>query len=128
VDQLAAKLLAALPNARLSIAIRSAWRRSLRFFDDSYVDLHYLVANLARSANLRAIRQTCLEVQGLTAAGRSPVIAEAHTGAGIPAARGLSIYFPPRRDPSVYYRELDFARRTRWADFLDVFLGEQRSC
>jgi hypothetical protein len=91
VDQLAAKLVAALPNARLSVAIRSAWRRSLRFFDDSYVDLHYLVANLARSANLRAIRQACREVQGLTAGERSPIIAEAHTGLGIHAARGLSI-------------------------------------
>ena len=128
VDQLAATLVVALPNARLSGAIRSAWRRSLRFFDDSYVDLHYLVANLARSANLRAIRQACHEVQALTAGERSRIIAEAHTGLGIPAARGLSIYFPPRRNPSVYYHELDFARRTRWADFLDVFLGAQRSC
>jgi hypothetical protein len=37
-------------------------------------------------------------------------------------ARGLSIYFPPFRDPSVFYRELDFANRTRWAEFLEVYL------
>jgi hypothetical protein len=64
VDELAATLLAALPNPRLSVVIRSAWRRSLWFFDDSYVDLHYLVANLARSANLRAIRQAAERCRG----------------------------------------------------------------
>ena len=38
-------------------------------------------------------------------------------------ARGLSIYFPPFRDPSAFYGELDFARRTRLAEFLDAYLG-----
>jgi len=56
----------------------------------------------------------------------SPIIAEAHTGAGMAPARGLSLYFPPFRDPSAYCRELDFARPTRWADFLDVFLGGEQ--
>jgi hypothetical protein len=66
VEQLAAKLVAALPNTRLSVAIRSAWRRSLRCFDDSYVDL-LPGRKPGPSANLRAIRQACREVQGLTA-------------------------------------------------------------
>ena len=39
-------------------------------------------------------------------------------------ARGLSIYFPPFREPSAHYRDLDFARRTRWADFLDAYLRD----
>jgi hypothetical protein len=42
-------------------------------------------------------------------------------------ARGLSIYFPSLHDPSVFYRELDFARRTRWAEFLEVYLGSERA-
>jgi hypothetical protein len=128
VDQLAAKFLKALPSPRLSLAIRSAWRRSLRFFDDSYVDLDHLVSILTRSANFREVRQACRAVQEVIAGERSPIIAEAHTGAGMSRARGLSLYFPPRRNPSVSYRELDFARRTRWADFLDALLGKQRSC
>jgi hypothetical protein len=127
VDQLAAKLLRALPSPRLAAAIRSAWRRSLRFFDDSYVDLDRLVVNLARSANLRGIRNACRDVQGILVGSGSPIIAEAHVGPGMQAARGLSLYFPPFRDPSVYYRELDFARRTRWADFLEAFLGGDRA-
>jgi len=47
VDQLAAALVAALPSMRLAAAIRSARRRSLKFFDDAYVDLHDLVVHLA---------------------------------------------------------------------------------
>ena len=35
----------------------------------------------------------------------------------------LSIYFPPFRDPPAFYRELDFARRARWAEFLRAYLG-----
>ena len=38
-------------------------------------------------------------------------------------ARGLSIYFPPFRDPSAFYGELDFAWRTRWAAFLEEYLS-----
>jgi hypothetical protein len=101
----------------------------LRFFDSSYVDLHDLVANLARVANLRRVRQACRVVQDVVdhrGAGH-PIMAEAHAGRGVGHARGLSLYFPPFRDPSVYYRELDFARRTRWAEFLEAFLGEDRA-
>jgi hypothetical protein len=129
VDQLAGALLKALPNARLSAAITTAWRWSLRFFDSSYVDLHDLVAHLARVGNIRSVRQACRAVQEVV--GRRgpghPVLAEAHVGTGVGHARGLSVYFPPFRDPSVYYRELDFARRTRWADFLEAYLGEDRA-
>jgi hypothetical protein len=39
----------------------------------------------------------------------------------------LSIYFPSLHDPSVFYRELDFARRTRWVEFLEVYLGNERA-
>ena len=59
--------------------------------------------------------------------GQRAIIAHGHVGAGMAPARGLSISFPPFRDPSVHYRALDFARRTRWADFLDAFLGAGRS-
>jgi hypothetical protein len=42
-------------------------------------------------------------------------------------ARGLSIYFPPFRDPAATYTQLDFARRTRWAEFLEAYLGAERA-
>ncbi|MDP2701685.1 MAG: peptidase C11, partial [Candidatus Rokubacteria bacterium] len=58
---------------------------------------------------------------------RSPIIAERHAGQRMAPARGLSIYFPAFRDPSVFYHELEFTRRTRWGDFLDAYLGNGRT-
>ncbi|MGH7275723.1 MAG: clostripain-related cysteine peptidase, partial [Candidatus Rokuibacteriota bacterium] len=127
VDALARALLAALPSASLDLALYTAWRRSLRFFDGLYVDLHHFAGNLGRASSLRDVRRACVEIQGALEAEAGPIVAERHGGPGMARARGLSIYFPPFRDPSVFYRELDFARATRWADFLDAYLGKKRS-
>ncbi len=124
VDALAGTLLAALPDAALEQALYRAWRRTLRFFDDLYVDLHHFAVNLAGATARRAVRNAALEVQQAIEAEGGPIIAEAHGGARMRRARGLSIYFPPFRDPSVFYRELDFANRTRWAEFLEAYLTD----
>ncbi len=56
-----------------------------------------------------------------------PIIAERHSGQRMEPARGLSIYFPRFRDPSAFYRGLDFARRTCWAEFIEAYLGDGRA-
>ncbi len=124
VDALAGRLLAALPDATLEQALYRAWRRTLRFFDDLYVDLHHFAVNLAGTTSRRDVRNAALDVRRAIEAGGGPIIAEAHGGARMRRARGLSIYFPPFRDPSVFYRELDFANRTRWAEFLEAYLTD----
>ncbi len=58
---------------------------------------------------------------------RSPVIAQGHTGPRMTPARGISIYFPLSLDRSVFYRELDFASATQWADLLEASLGNGRT-
>lgn len=126
VDRLARVLLAALPNPYVELALDHAARRTLRFFDDLYADLHHFALNLAAAASRRDVRDAAVEVQRVIDGERSPVIAERHGGRRMVPARGLSIYLPPRRDPSVFYRELDFARRTRWADFVDAYVGSGR--
>jgi hypothetical protein len=95
----------------------------LRFFDGLYVDLHHFAVNLAAATTRPNVRGAALEVQRAIEAPAGPIIAERHRGAGMAKARGLSIYFPSLHDPSVFYRELDFARRTRWTEFLEVYLG-----
>ncbi len=127
VDRLARVLLAALPSASIELALYRAWRRTLRFFDDLYADLHHFAVNLATATTRRDVRNAALEVQRAIEAEGGPIIAERHGGRRMAPARGLSIYFPPFRDPSVFYRELDFARATRWADFLDAYLGKGRT-
>lgn len=129
VDLLARRLLASLKSAALTAAIRVARGRTVQFFDGLYVDLHHLASNLAKAAGPGPIADACFEIQHVIDShnSRSPIIAEAHAGPGVAQARGLSLYFPRVRDASVYYRELDLARRTRWADFLDAYPGEDRT-
>ncbi len=124
VDRLARVLLAALPGVRLAVVRRPS------------PDAQLLRRPLRRPASLR-VQPGRGERPGRRAArvrerdgdhpgqeGQSPIIAEAHGGPRMAAARGLSIYFPPSGDPSAFYRELDFAQRTRWADFLEVYLRD----
>jgi hypothetical protein len=122
VDALAGALLAALPNASLEQALYRAWRRTLRFYDDLYVDLHHFAVNLAGATTRRAVRRAAVGVQRAIEVKGGPIIAEEHGGTRMKQARGLSIYFPPFRDPSIFYQELDFAQRTRWAEFLEAYL------
>jgi Clostripain family len=127
VDALGRALLGGLPSETLEVEIYSAWRRTLRFFDGLYVDLHHFAVNLAAATTRPDVRGAALEVQRAMEAPAGPIIAERHRGARMAKARGLSIYFPSLHDPSVFYRELDFARRTRWAEFLEVYLGSERA-
>lgn len=124
VDRLAQALLAHLTRPRFGATIYTAWRSSLRFFDNYYVDLHSFASAIAAATTVDAVRRASVEVQrAIEGKGvESPIIAEAHGGPAMDAARGLSIYFPPFHVPSPFYAELDFARRTRWADFLDAYL------
>ena len=93
------------------------------------MDLHHLAANLATAAGNGRIADACREVQRIIDGDEtpSPIIAQAHVGASMAPVRGLSIYFPLFLDRSAFYRELDFARATHWADFLDAYLGTGRS-
>ena len=56
-----------------------------------------------------------------------PIIAEDHAGASMAPAREISIYFPLVLDRSAFYRELDFASATHWADLLDACVGNGRT-
>jgi len=125
VDLLARRLLAAIKGPALAAALLGVRRRTLQFFEGLYVDLHHLAGNLATASGLGRISDACRDVQRLIdgQGARSPIIAEAHVGARMTPARGISIYFPPYGDPSTHYQNLDFARRTAWGQFLDAHLG-----
>jgi hypothetical protein len=128
VDALAGHLLAGLKTAALVAQILAARRRTLQFFDGLYVDLHHLAQNLVTATSTGPIAETAREIQHIIdgKGTRSPLIAQGHAGRDLAQARGLSIYFPLALDRSVFYRELDFASATRWADFLEAFLGAGR--
>ena len=48
-------------------------------------------------------------------------------GASLAPARGISIYFPLFLDRSAFYRKLNFAPATHWADLVDAFIGNGRT-
>jgi hypothetical protein len=127
VDRLAGVLLAALPSPSLELALHRAWQRTLRFFDDLYVDLHHFAVNLAAATTRRDVRNAAVEVRRAIEADGGPILAERRGGRRMEPARGLSIYFPAYRDSSVFYRELDFARRTRWAEFIEAYVDAGRA-
>ena len=128
VDILAHRLLDDLKRDGLVEAIRHARARTLQFFDGLYLDLHHLAGNLAKAAGPGPIADACIQIRRVIAGegAPSPIIAEAYVGARMAPARGLSIYFPTHGDPTVHYRDLAFAKRTRWADFLEAFSAEGR--
>ena len=112
VDVLAHRLLDEIKGVRLAGALRTARGRTLQFYDGLYVDLHHLAGNIANAVGSGPIADACLGIQRVIDAqgAPSPIIAAAHVGARMAPACGLSIYFPAHRDPTVHYRDLEFAK------------------
>ena len=93
------------------------------------MDLHHLAGNVATATSHGRIADACRDVQRMIDGdeARSPIIAEYHAGASMAPGRGISIYFPLVLDRSAFYRELDIASATRWADSLDARVGNGRT-
>jgi hypothetical protein len=125
VDLLAHRLLDALKRDGVADALRHAHARTLQFFDGLYLDLHHLAGNLAKAVGPGPIADACTQIRRVLGGEGppSPIIAAGYVGARMAPARGLSIYFPAQREPTVHYRDLAFATRTRWADVLDALVG-----
>jgi len=124
IDNLADALLKNLQDPELDGAISKAWRKSTRFFDNYYIDLHNF-ASFLKGGVKGKIQKACQYVID-SIEGRvkkaTPIVAEGHLGPRMERVKGISIYFPPFRNPSVYYKELDFANTTKWGDFLEKYL------
>ena len=103
--------------------------RTLQFFEGLYVNLHHLAGNVATATGHGRIAEACRDVQRMIDGdeARGPIIAEGHVGASMAPARGISIYFPLFLDRSAFYRELDFASATHWADLVDTCVGSART-
>ena len=101
---------------------------TLRFFENFHIDVHDFAGDLAAATGARDVRNACAEMQrAIEGQGaKNPIIAEAHGSSRLRTATGLAIYFPPFRDPSAFDQDLDFARRTRWAESLEAYLSAKR--
>ena len=124
VDDLAIQLLSKLKNAQTESDIYRAWKSTTRFYENLYMDLYQFTDNLGQISDDTQIQHACTAVKRTFEGNEadSPLIIERHLGENLRAVRGLSIYMPPFKNPSDFYRELDFANQTRWADFLSAYL------
>lgn len=120
VDVLAGALLPKLRRRGMHGAVEDARRRTVKFSEGQYVDLHDFCRNLNALVDDRAVRAACAPVQRIIdgQGAPTPVLENATVGARLRRARGLSIYFPAMSGPLDGYRRLAFARRTRWAELL----------
>jgi hypothetical protein len=113
IDALAARLTALSANEMANLA---AVRAQVQSYDTpDYVDLVDLCALL--QARIPALRAAADEV---IARARGAVIANASKGAAVRDSNGVSIYFPAK-SVSPLYAKLDFAKRTRWDEFLAAY-------
>ena len=123
VSELAAALIAGLDDANLYRAIDRSVKAAQRFDTKDFVDLGSLAALLARNAPGTPVAEAATRVLA-DVRSSALVIAQGKKGKDVKDAEGVSIYMPQLEpDTEVDYGRLDFARDTRWPDFLRVWAG-----
>jgi len=110
------KLLKTTPNQ--AGAISSALSSVQKFYDKDYVDLYHLMDLLEENFKLAVLRNAVKDIKYT----RGVVVhKESHKGWKVKNSQGLAIYFPVasryRRD----YEDLEFAKDSRWHEFLKTF-------
>jgi hypothetical protein len=118
IDALGHTLLSHLAVPAVHVAVLQARKDVQSFERDDYVDLRDFCAVLAASCSEPAVVSACGRAQEAV---RDFVIATAAKGADVQNAHGASIYFPRKRI-STLYGKLDLASRTKWDDFLELYL------
>lgn len=116
------KLLKTAPSEAEAIA--SALKSVQKFYDKDYVDLYHLMDLLEKNMKLAVLRNAVKDIKYTKGV---VVHEESHKGFGVKNAQGLSIYFPVasryRRD----YENLEFAKDSKWHEFLKSFYDARLS-
>jgi len=123
VDQLGQALIKAIKAPAEYGAVSKALNATQRYEIRDFFDLYDLCANLKRLSKLAAVKAAAQAVMDvMPGTGGGFVLAEKHKGRALARSHGVSIYFP-RGDASVAYPRLDFARATRWDEFIRAYTG-----
>lgn len=126
IDNLAVYLTANLDDDAFRNGIVYAWRKSVKFFDDNYVDLksfaNVLKTKCPKSTDLN-VRVNALLNSLKVGKGKGTVIAAGYQGSSMKRTGGMSIYFPADHINSAY-KYLDFNNAEgSWLQFLKKFLS-----
>lgn len=94
-----------------------------KFRDEQYIDLYHFAELIRNTTDDAQLAQNAAAIaEHLTPKGHAAVLANDQVGGATAHAHGISIYFPLLGAVSPAYHDLNFARQTRWATFLESFL------
>lgn len=120
VDALAAALIKALKTPAEYAAVAKALNATLRFDMEEFVDLGHLCSELAVRSKDAGVKKAAKGVLAAISGPQGLVAAEAHKGGKLNKALGVAIY-APRGAAAKTYSKLDFAKTTKWGQFLDAY-------
>ena len=124
VNSLAKTLTSQLTNSAEKAALLQV-RRQVQSYDTvDYVDLYDLCDLLESQSQNAEIQSACRQVKEAISTNKF-VIQEAHKGEKMANSHGVSIYFP-ERSISPLYATLDFAKKTKWDEFLRAYQKSTR--
>ena len=120
ISDLGVVLTTALSLATVLSALMLARNQVQRYATEDYVDLGDLCRLIRAKTTQVKITTACDAVLQLVGTGKF-VTANAHKGAALSRSKGVSIYFPTRF-VSPLYATLDFAKNTKWDEFLRAYI------
>lgn len=102
--------------------IWQALRRTAAFHKETLVDVGQLCDEIEARTDDAELSRACQSLRAALAQGEgNPVLAERHNGKKVDGCYGVSLYWPPMREPSRYYSELAFAQDYAWPRMLAAY-------
>ncbi len=119
VDALAQSLLAARSDDSVVLGLYRARQKAQAYDVPDYVDLADLCKQIRTNVSQQAIVAACEAVERALA---QSVLATGYKTKQMAGSTGISIYYP-QRDLSPLYKRLDFAKKSKWDEFLAAVLS-----
>ena len=120
ISELGAVLMTALASPTVLSALMLARNQVQRYATEDYVDLGDLCRLIRAKTSQAKITSACTAVLEIASTGKF-VTANGHKGPALSRSKGVSIYFP-MRFVSPLYATLDFAKNTKWDEFLRAYV------
>ncbi|MCZ7356878.1 MAG: clostripain-related cysteine peptidase [Candidatus Methanoperedens sp.] len=93
-----------------------------KFYYRTYKDIFDFAKLIKEKSKVKEIQDTCAGVmEALKPSDNSYVIASMSLTTNMANAHGVSVYFPGRESYTKYYDRLDFARKSKWDEFIKAY-------
>lgn len=93
-----------------------------KFYYRTYKDIFDFAKLIKEKSKVKEIQDTCASVmEALKPSDNSYIIASKSLTTNMANAHGVSVYFPGRESYTKYYDKLDFARKSKWDEFIKAY-------